>query len=138
LDRFDIYLEIVKTPVKNIFVDSSPENEILKINSIQNAREIQNERFAHQKNINKNADMTLSEIKKFCELSNSDKDFLNHAAENLKLSNRGYFKTIKLARTIADLENQEHITILQKPYNTENQTKISTVCCGRCSNTSLR
>ena len=57
-----------------------------------------------------NSDMSSKEIEKHIKLSNEVKDFLNESAENLKLSARVYHKVIKLARTIADLDNSKEIT----------------------------
>ena len=56
-----------------------------------------------------NSSMTNRDIKKFANLSEDSKSLLLVASERLKLSARGYFKVIKIARTIADLENKSDI-----------------------------
>lgn len=53
--------------------------------------------------------MNLEDIKLFCPLNDRGQNMLNKASEILKLSNRGYLKTIKLARTIADLSGEKVI-----------------------------
>jgi magnesium chelatase family protein len=53
--------------------------------------------------------MTNRDLKKCAALSPEAKSLLLVAADRLKLSARGYFKIIKLARTIADLENKPNI-----------------------------
>jgi len=53
--------------------------------------------------------MGPSEIKKFCRLSNQSLNLLKQAISRLSLSARSYFKTIKIAQTIADLSGKETI-----------------------------
>ena len=54
--------------------------------------------------------MSQVDIKKYCFLNKESKDLLRSAAEKLDLSARAYYRMIKLARTIADLEGSEQIT----------------------------
>ena len=49
--------------------------------------------------------MTNQEIKRFAQLEPAAKDMLDTAADRLAISARGYMKTVKVARTIADLES---------------------------------
>ena len=56
-----------------------------------------------------NAYMTNKEIEKFCLLTQDCEKLMDKAFEQLGLSARGYHRTLKLARTIADLENMESI-----------------------------
>ncbi len=53
--------------------------------------------------------MSTEAIKRFCNLKIKEKCFLISAAKKYKLSARSYFRVLKLARTIADLDNQEEI-----------------------------
>ena len=70
---------------------------------VQAARERQRARFQKLKNVSKNADMGPKEIEEFAHLSPEAERTLQAAARSMKLSPRGYHRTIKLARTIADL-----------------------------------
>ena len=54
--------------------------------------------------------MNTKNVKKYCPLSDENLNFLKNAAIKLKLSARSYYKTIKIARTIADLANSPQIT----------------------------
>ena len=56
-----------------------------------------------------NAFMSNKEIEKFCPLNKECEKLMDSAYEQLKLSARGYHRTLKLARTIADLEQQDSI-----------------------------
>jgi len=109
LDRFDIFLKIPKTPMNEIFNKKPLITNINKSKIIADAHKIQQERFKNQNKIIKNSDMQLSQITEYCLLDDQSKLLLNNAAKSLNLSNRGYLKTIKIARTIADLEGQKHI-----------------------------
>lgn len=112
LDRFDIFLEIPRVILSNIF--DPVEN--LKIQNLQKAiREAQNAqaiRFLNYPDIHKNGDMQLEEIRQFCNLNRQTNQFLNQAVEQNRLSNRAHLKTLKLARTIADLGRSATVEII--------------------------
>lgn len=108
LDRFDIFIEVAKTSMGKIFLEEEKKHNRYQ-DSIHSASEIQRQRFKNHPKTNKNADMNLKEIKLTCPLTKNSKLLLDQASKNLNLSNRGYLKTIKIARTIADLEKSEQI-----------------------------
>jgi magnesium chelatase family protein len=109
LDRFDIFIEVEKVKMEQTLNDEDQSKENIE-NSILKASKIQKERFKNL-NIRKNSDMELKEIKEYCTLDNSTKELLSKASESLKLSTRGCLKTIKIARTIADLDESSGIRI---------------------------
>jgi magnesium chelatase family protein len=111
LDRFDIFLEIPQIAMKKIFDENTDEKDKVLTASIKRARELQRERFKLLNQINKNSDMTIDEIRKFCVLNEDAKLLLAQASERLNLSNRGYLRTLKIARTIADIQNSPSIKI---------------------------
>ncbi|OGH17809.1 MAG: magnesium chelatase [Candidatus Levybacteria bacterium RIFCSPHIGHO2_02_FULL_37_10] len=110
LDRIDIHLEI--QPVRtDKLTDEKPikvktSKEIRK--KIQIAKDIQVRRFKNKK-ITSNSEMSTRDIKEFCKLSQESIDILKLAVVRMNLSARSYYKTIKLARTIADLEEEKEI-----------------------------
>lgn len=62
-----------------------------------------------------NAEMTNKDIDMFCILGPQENELIQKAVQRLELSTRAYYRTLKLARTIADLANSddiksEHIT----------------------------
>ena len=73
------------------------------------AREIQESRFKENENTHYNAQMSVKQIRKYCELSEESKNLLKQAMEKLNLSARAYDRILKVARTIADLEKQMDI-----------------------------
>ena len=75
---------------------------------VNKARKIQLERYKNL-GIVSNSELTPNLIEKFCGLDENCKDILKKAFENLGLSARAYNKILKVARTIADIENKENI-----------------------------
>lgn len=104
LDRFDIFLEITKSPVKDLFNKTTPSNQDLH-SQIESARALQSKRGV------KNSDLSIKQIKEFCQLDQKSKQVLNKAEKTLNLSTRAYFKLLKLARSIADLEQSPQIQL---------------------------
>jgi magnesium chelatase family protein len=76
---------------------------------VKNARSKQSERFSSARDVSTNADMGPKEIEKHAALSPKAEETLMNAARAMKLSPRGYHRTIKVARTIADLAGSETI-----------------------------
>lgn len=99
LDRIDIYVT-VPPPPKNILVYEKP-------NCVTSAEVRARVTCARAKKIN--ATLTSKDIERFCKISPQDKEFLNSAIEKLKLSARAYHRIIKVARTIADLDESDLI-----------------------------
>ncbi|MFA5987276.1 MAG: YifB family Mg chelatase-like AAA ATPase [Candidatus Paceibacterota bacterium] len=111
-DRIDIWVEVPAIEYKKLS-EKSDEKEISP--SIQErvgkARSRQKERFNKLglEGMKTNSQMGTKEVKNFCPLSESLTSLLNMSAEKLMMSPRAYFRVIKLARTIADLDNSENI-----------------------------
>ena len=84
--------------------------------AITEARATQSKRFANSERVQTNADMKARDIEMYALLENESEKALQEAAERLKLSARGYHRTIKLARTIADLAQSKTI---QTPHMLE-------------------
>jgi len=113
LDRIDIHLEVPAVKFEKLTqkIQSESSEKIRK--RVQKARDLQIKRFKGTK-ISSNSEMTNKEIKKYCVLSQDCILLLKQAVSKMQLSARSYYRIIKLARTIADLEekneiNPEHI-----------------------------
>ncbi len=104
LDRIDIHLDVpaVKFDELTNSKNQKPESSLSIRKRVQKARDIQTKRFRSRK-ITSNAEMTNKEIKEFCQLSPECIALLRLAVAKMHLSARSYNRTIKLARTIADL-----------------------------------
>jgi len=108
LDRIDIQVEVssVKYDSLNSNVKEECSGDIRK--RVNRAREIQLKRYEGL-GIYSNSELTPSLIQKFCVLDNSGKIILKQAFEKLGLSARAYGRILKVARTIADLDESESI-----------------------------
>ncbi|MBU1086874.1 MAG: magnesium chelatase, partial [Candidatus Omnitrophica bacterium] len=73
-------------------------------------RQVQQERFS-QDGIHTNAEMKNKQIAKYCVLSKPVKQLLVQAGKRFHLSARSYYKMVKVARTIADLDKASEINI---------------------------
>lgn len=110
IDRIDIVVNVPPVKFEKLITPDN-ENITLKIREkIQKAREIQNERFSKIKNkIFLNSEMEAVEIKKYCQIDFKSQNILRKFIDSGKLSTRGYYRILKTARTIADLEESENI-----------------------------
>lgn len=111
LDRIDIHLEVPAVKVEKLTEQEKTDVEDSKSirKRVQHARNRQQERF-RKTVITCNAEITNKLIKEFCPLSEECLTLLRQAVTTLQLSGRSYHRTIKLARTIADLDNSAGIT----------------------------
>ena len=102
-DRIDIHVEVPAVTYEKL-TEESAERESVRIRErVSRARITQRERFAKTAVV-RNADMSAAHIKKYCPLDSVSLAVLKNAMEKLHFSARAYHKIIKLARTIADLE----------------------------------
>ncbi len=109
LDRIDLIVHVDKVDNSLLLSDNptSQDSKLLRSNVIT-ARGHQKDRFGVSGRTN--SLMTNREIKNKAKLEAEAKTFLESAADKLGLSARGYMRTIRVARTIADLEDAETIT----------------------------
>jgi magnesium chelatase family protein len=111
LDRIDLQLEVPPVELSKLAHSSSDGSETSSHvrERVQRARNLQLERFSHTK-LACNADMNSKQVNKYCLLDDKTRDFILQAATKLDVSARSYYKIIKVARTIADLDQSETIT----------------------------
>ncbi len=109
LDRIDIHIEVTPVPFDKLSDERKGESSIVIRKRVEVAREIQTRRFEGVEGIHYNAQMGTKQIRKFCQLNTSSKNLLKDAMQRLNLSARAYDRILKVARTIADLEQAEHV-----------------------------
>ncbi len=107
LDRIDIHIEVTPVPFEKLSEDRKGEGSKAIRDRVIMAREVQTDRFEHLEKIHYNAQMSTRLIRKYCRLDDSSKELLKTAMERLHLSARAYDRILKVARTIADLEQKE-------------------------------
>ena len=108
LDRIDLYCEVNEVKHEKLLGDNAAGEEQKIQANIMAARDIQRRRFKAAGKLN--SDMDNPEIKRHSHVEQAAASLLNTAAGRLKLSARSYMRTLKVARTIADLETSEKIT----------------------------
>jgi magnesium chelatase family protein len=108
MDRIDLHVEVdgvTYEEIKNNEDEESSESIRARVNI---ARKLQYERFKNQKNYC-NSKMNNEMLKKICVLDNVSESLVKDAFEKLSLSARAYYRILKVARTIADLEESAEI-----------------------------
>lgn len=109
LDRIDLYVDVDEVQHSKLLSTGSEESSSVLAQRVLDARHRQQKRFNNQQKTN--SSLTNEEIKKLCHLGTEAEAFLNAAAERLQISARNYMRSIKVARTIADLEKSEAIKV---------------------------
>jgi magnesium chelatase family protein len=110
LDRIDIHLDVPAVKVEKLhsYDTKNIENSNVIRKRVQKARDMQTKRFKKSR-IASNSEMGNKEIREFCKLDENCIKLLRLAVIKMNLSARSYNRTIKLARTIADLEGLNQI-----------------------------
>lgn len=110
LDRIDIHIEVTPVPFEKLSEDRKGESSVDIRKRVTAARELQTTRFKELENVHYNAQMNTKQIREYCKLNDKSKSLLKSAMERLNLSARAYDRILKVARTIADLENSPEIS----------------------------
>jgi len=112
LDRIDLNVEMKRINYDELSSKTKSESSAVIKKRVEKAREIQLERFKGlKKKIFANGQMNTKHVKKFCNIDNESNDLLKFAVNKFSLSARGYFKVLKVSRTIADLDESSDIKI---------------------------
>lgn len=107
IDRFDMHINVPSVNYEDIN-DTNIETSKSIQDRVNKARKIQQKRYKNY-SIYSNSELTLKLIEKYCRLDIKTKEILNSYFKKMKLTSRAYFKVLKVARTIADLNNEEQI-----------------------------
>lgn len=108
LDRIDIHIEVPAVPFSELSSKRDGTSSELMRGEVNAARGLQTTRFAGSSSRN-NAQMTSREIREFCPMDDVCTLLLKQSINDLGLSARAHDKVLRVARTIADLENSETI-----------------------------
>ena len=110
LDRIDLHVSVPAVEIKKLTISDNKgalkSSQIRK--KVMRVRERQNKRFLKDK-MYTNAQMKNKQVKKYCILNTDAERMMRIAAEKFSLSARGYFRLLKVSRTIADLDDAENI-----------------------------
>lgn len=108
IDRIDMWIEVGHVDHDKLSEKNTNKNESHTVHAaVKRARRVQHTRFNDESTCN--ADMSVKDIDAHIILADGTRDLLNLSAKKLSLSPRSYHRVVKLARTIADLDECKHI-----------------------------
>lgn len=111
LDRIDLQVNVPRLPESELAALRSSETSSCIRQRVTDARVVQKNRYLEgvHSAYKWNAHLSSGEIRQYCQMSSAATALLQDAASRFALSARSYFKTIKVARTIADLGGMPNI-----------------------------
>lgn len=108
LDRIDIVMQVGVPPRADLMSDTGRERSVEIRKRVGAARRRQSERLVGS-NVRYNAAMRGAQVRRFCKLPPAAQDTLSNAHQRVRLTGRGHFGVLRVARTLADLEGREEI-----------------------------
>ncbi len=117
LDRIDIQFEVPRVKIEVLREERTERNDDESRNAVQRARDIQGKRFAEWGiTVYTNSEMTSKHVDELITLEPHAESFLKNTLERAFVSTRGYYRILKVAQTIADLESSP---VIKKDHLTE-------------------
>jgi magnesium chelatase family protein len=108
LDRIDIHVDVPRVQYEKLNTDRLGEASAAIRARVTAARERQSQRLRGTP-LHTNADMGPAEVRAWCQLDSAGQSLMRAAMRQLQLSARAYHRVLKLARTIADLDDTADI-----------------------------
>ena len=111
LDRIDLFVDVAQVTATDLALPAPSEGTAEAAARVAKARDIQLKRYgeSHARRRAINADTPGSEIEGFCRLDDGARALVAKAAEQMALSARAYYRVLKVARTIADLDGAANV-----------------------------
>lgn len=109
MDRIDLFVDVAPVTAVDLSLPPAVEGTKEAASRVALARRVQEQRYAAADASRRqvNADVPGSDVEGVCHLDSSARDILTRAAETMSLSARGYYRVLKVARTIADLDGSD-------------------------------
>jgi magnesium chelatase family protein len=107
-DRIDLHVQVPMIAFKDLTQVSTPTSSAQMRAVVAAARAMQSRRFKNEP-MHCNANMTTRHIKKHCQIGAKELALIENAMTKFNLSARAYHRMLKIARTIADLDQKEQI-----------------------------
>jgi magnesium chelatase family protein len=109
LDRIDLHIEVPLVDYKELSSATSGEQSEVIRQRVLSTRARQQERFSAKPGVTTNSSMSAKEVALHCGLDGESSSLLEQAMTHLNFSARAYDRILKVARTLADLENADRI-----------------------------
>ncbi len=108
IDRIDLELLVNRVPYRDLVDTAQAESSAVIRERVLGAYQVQRNRF-RDGGVIFNSRMSNRDIKKYCRLDPGDEQFFESAVKKMNITARSFFKILKVARTIADLDNSDRI-----------------------------
>jgi magnesium chelatase family protein len=108
LDRIDLHLEVPSVPFQELSSSADGTSSAVMRDQVNRARLVQRQRFGVDSH-RLNSRMTSRQLRRYCALDDEGKGLLKNAMDELGLSARAHDRILRVARTIADLEEAADI-----------------------------
>ena len=109
MDRFDLRVEVPPVSFHDLDLPPSGDGSSVVAQRVAKARCVQMERFADVDGVRANSDVSGALLEEVATPDEEGRGLLNQAAERIGLSARGYHRVMRVARTIADLDDHETV-----------------------------
>lgn len=106
LDRIDLYLGVEAVPLGDL---RSPKRDTTELKTFRSKVAEARSRQLQRNNRRLNANIPGANVAKICRIDQAAQDLLERAATKFVITGRSYHKLLKVARTIADLDEREEI-----------------------------
>jgi len=116
MDRFDLRIEVPPVPYSDLDLAPAAEGSAEVAQRVAAARNLQEERFRDQPDVHLNSDAEGALLEDNAALDTESRELLHKAADRFSLTARGYHRVLRVARTIADLDQEPDI---QRPHVAE-------------------
>src|SRR3989344_4892504 len=110
LDRIDLHVDVPPVKEESLDLTTKAESSTRVRERVSRARVRQLRRFKNSR-VKTNGEMSSAQVKSYCQLTSSSQNLLKQAISKLSISARSYFKVIKVAQTIADLNGKDKIEV---------------------------
>ncbi|NTU73141.1 YifB family Mg chelatase-like AAA ATPase [Candidatus Roizmanbacteria bacterium] len=108
LDRIDLHVDVQPVDETKLYGETDSESSNSIRERVVKARARQRVRY-QELSVKTNSHLSPSEMKKYGQINSAAREFLSLAASRLSLSARSYYKVLKVARTIADLQGEKEV-----------------------------
>lgn len=108
IDRIDVCVEAPKIEFEDLIGSTKEESSAEIRKRVKQVWQIQQSRFT-EATYSFNSQISAADIKKYCTLNPQQESYMKEMYEDLNLTARSYHKILKVARTIADMEQEDII-----------------------------
>ena len=110
LDRFDLRIEVPPVTFQDLDLPANGEPSEAVMRRVTTARAVQADRYADLDDVTTNADIEGAILEQHASPDADGREMLVKASERFGLSARGYHRVLRVARTIADLAEEPHVS----------------------------